>query len=231
MNLIETWSYCAEGPHRLIVYQYMENGSLAEKLRDGNLDWDTIFDITKGTAKGLAYLHEECLEWVLHCDVKPYNILLDGNYNPKVADFGLSKLLDRGDIKKSRFSTIRGARGYMAPEWVFKFPITSKVDVNSYGVVVLEMITGRGPGGKKQGTGENGEIERGVVQWVRDGGNGSGSESWVDNVVSGSICGEFERETMGNLVGIALQCVKDDMQVRPNMNQVVNMLLHLENDG
>ncbi|KAJ0478683.1 putative protein kinase RLK-Pelle-SD-2b family [Helianthus annuus] len=107
--------------------------------------------------------------------------------------------------------------GYMAPEWVFKLPITSKVDVYSYGVVVLEMITGRGPGGKKQGTGENGEIERGVVKWVRDrvrdGGNGSGSESWVDNVVSGSIRGEFEREMMENLVRIALKCAEDDMQV------------------
>ncbi|KAJ0726481.1 putative protein kinase RLK-Pelle-SD-2b family [Helianthus annuus] len=129
MNLIETWGYCAEGPHRLIVYEYMETGR---------------------TAKGLAYLHEECLEWVLHCDVKPHNILLDGNYNPKVVDFGLSKLLDRGD-KKSRFLTIRGTRGYMAPEWVFKLPITSKVDVYSYGVVVLEMITGRGQEGRSNG--------------------------------------------------------------------------------
>ncbi|KAJ0863689.1 putative protein kinase RLK-Pelle-SD-2b family [Helianthus annuus] len=82
MNLIETWGYCAEGPHRLIVYEYMENVSLAQKLRYGNLDWDIIFDIAKGTANGLAYLHEECLEWVLHCDVKPHNIFLDGNYNP-----------------------------------------------------------------------------------------------------------------------------------------------------
>ncbi|KAJ0789599.1 putative protein kinase RLK-Pelle-SD-2b family [Helianthus annuus] len=228
MNLIETWGYCAEGPHRLIVYEYMENGSLAEKLREGNLDWDTVFNIAKGTAKGLAYLHEECLEWVLHCDVKPQNILLDGNYNPKVADFGFSKLLDRDGIKKSGFSTIRGARGYMAPEWVFKLPITSKVDVFSYGVVVLEMITGRGPGGKKQGTSEDVETGPGLVEWVRDG-DGSGSESWIEDVVNGSICGKFDRKMMENLVRIALKCAEDDMQVRPTMNQVVNMLLHPEN--
>ncbi|KAJ0923198.1 putative protein kinase RLK-Pelle-SD-2b family [Helianthus annuus] len=232
MNLIETWGYCAEGPHRLIVYEYMENGSLAEQLRDGKLDWDIIFEIAKGTAKGLAYLHEECLEWVLHCDVKPHNILLDGNYNPKVGDFGLSKLLDRGDIKKSRFSTIRGTRGYMAPEWVFKLPITSKVDVYSYGVVVLEMITGRGPGGKKQRADhEDGDLELGVVEWVRDrvrDGDGSG---WVEDVVDGLICGEFDREMMENLVRIALQCAEDDMEVRPTMSWVVNRLLHPENDG
>ncbi|KAI7730282.1 hypothetical protein M8C21_003024 [Ambrosia artemisiifolia] len=234
MNLIETWGYCAEGRHRLIVYEYMENGSLAEKLREGNLDWATIFDIAKGTAKGLAYLHEECLEWVLHCDVKPHNILLDANYNPKVADFGLSKLLDRDDIKKSRFSTIRGTRGYMAPEWVFKLPITSKVDVFSYGVVVLEMITGRSTGGKKQGDSEDGETEPGVVEWVRDrmrDGDGNGSESWVNDVVKGSIRGKFDETMMENLVRIALQCAEDDMEIRPTMSQVVNMLLHPENDG
>ncbi|KAJ0747556.1 putative protein kinase RLK-Pelle-SD-2b family [Helianthus annuus] len=232
MNLIETWGYCAEGPHRLIVYEYMENGSLAEKLREENLDWDTVFNIAKGTAKGLAYLHEECLEWVLHYDVKPHNILLDGNYNPKVSDFGFSKLLDRDGIKKSGFSTIRGTRGYMAPEWVFKLPITSKVDVFSYGVVVLEMITGRGPGGKKQGTSEDVETGPGLVEWVRErvrDGDGSGSESWIEDVVNGSICGKFDRKMMENLVRIALKCAEDDMQVRPTMNQVVNMLLHPEN--
>ncbi|KAI3686878.1 hypothetical protein L1987_80567 [Smallanthus sonchifolius] len=233
MNLIETWGYCAEGKHRLIVYEYMENGSLAENLRVGKLDWNTMLDIVKGTAKGLAYLHEECLEWVLHCDVKPHNILLDGNYNPKVADFGLSKVLDRGDIKKSRFSTIRGTRGYMAPEWVFKLPITSKVDVFSYGVVVLEMITGRGPGGKKQTTDENGETEPGVVDWVRDRVrelDGSGLGSWVEDIVNGSVSGEFDRTGMKNLVRIALQCTEDDMEVRPTMSQVVHMLFHPEND-
>ncbi|KAK1407671.1 hypothetical protein QVD17_39293 [Tagetes erecta] len=228
MNLIETWGYCAEGKHRLIVYEYMENGSLEENLRVGKLDWDAIFDVAIGTAKGLAYLHDECLEWVLHCDVKPHNILLDANYNPKVADFGLSKVLDRGDIKKSKFSTIRGTRGYMAPEWVFKLPITSKVDVYSYGVVMLEMITGRSPGGKKRRGDENEETEPGVVEWVRGRVDGSGSGSWIDNVVNGSISGHFDRLVMEKLVRVALRCAEDDMEVRPTMSQVVNMLLHPE---
>ncbi|KAI3788524.1 hypothetical protein L2E82_01293 [Cichorium intybus] len=148
MNLIETWGYCAEGKHRLVVYEYMESGSLAENLDVGKLDWATRFNIAKGIAKGLAYLHEECLEWVLHCDVKPHNILLDANYNPKLADFGLSRLLDRSGINQWNFSMMRGTRGYMAPEWVSNLPITSKVDVFSYGVVILEMITGRSPSSK-----------------------------------------------------------------------------------
>ncbi|MBD4021340.1 protein kinase, partial [Xanthomonas citri pv. citri] len=95
MNLIEMWGYCAEGKHRLLVYEFMDNGSLAMNLNSSTLNWDQRFEIALGTAKGLAYLHEECLEWVLHCDVKPHNILLDSNYRPKVGDFGLSKLLDR----------------------------------------------------------------------------------------------------------------------------------------
>ncbi|KAG5543606.1 hypothetical protein RHGRI_016376 [Rhododendron griersonianum] len=83
MNLIEIWGYCVEGNHRLLVYEYMECGSLGENLISGTLDWEKRFDIAVGSAKGLAYLHEECLEWVLHCDVKPQNILLDSNFQSK----------------------------------------------------------------------------------------------------------------------------------------------------
>ncbi|XP_071693678.1 putative receptor protein kinase ZmPK1 [Rutidosis leptorrhynchoides] len=233
MNLIETWGYCVEGKHRLIVYEHMENGSLAENLVRGTLDWEKRIEIAKGTAKGLAYLHEECLEWVLHCDVKPHNILLGANYTPKVADFGLSKLVDRAGVYNSRFSTVRGTRGYMAPEWVFNLPITSKVDVFSYGVVVLEMITGRGPGGKNKTSDGNGQIEPGVIEWVRDKVQEFGQSqtgSWVEEIVDGSVQGEFDWTIMENLVRIALQCVEEDMQVRPTMSQVVNMLLHPKND-
>ncbi|KAL7596816.1 hypothetical protein Lser_V15G31137 [Lactuca serriola] len=227
MNLIEIWGYCAEGKHRLIVYEYMENRSLAGNLRLGKLDWETRFDIAKGTAKGLAYLHEECLEWVLHCDVKPHNILLDANYNPKVADFGLSKLFDRDRIVNLNFSTVRGTRGYMAPEWVFNLPITSKVDVFSYGVVILEMITGRSPAGKQQRINESGHREYALMEWVRDRiKEVDGSQSWVEEIVNSSISGEYDRTAMENLVRIALKCADEDMKVRPSMKQVVNMLLH-----
>ncbi|XP_059631089.1 putative receptor protein kinase ZmPK1 [Cornus florida] len=232
MNLIETWGYCAEGKHRLLVYEYMEHGSLAENLTSNTLDWKKRFEIALGTAKGLAYLHEECLEWVLHCDVKPQNILLDSNYHPKVADFGLSKLLNRGGIDNSSFSRIRGTRGYMAPEWVFNLPITSKVDVYSYGIVMLEMVTGRGPIGV-QTMDDNGMMEqRRFVAWVREKMDGATENApWIEEIVDRNMDGEYDKGKMELLVRVALQCAdQQDKDARPTMSKVVEVLLGHEND-
>ncbi|KAG2694514.1 hypothetical protein I3843_08G144700 [Carya illinoinensis] len=230
MNLIEIWGYCAEGKHRLLVYEYMEHGSLAEKLTSNELDWKKRFDIAVGTAKGLAYLHEECLEWVLHCDVKPHNILLDSNYQPKVADFGLSKLLNRGEHDHSSFSKMRGTRGYMAPEWVYNLPITSKVDVYSYGIVVLEMVTGKSPtgtqhssggGGAKEHTRLNTQVREKVMHAVGE----ASRESWnIEEIVDPSMGGRYDSAKMELLLKVALQCVAEDKNDRPTMTQVVEML-------
>lgn len=231
MNLLETWGYCAEGKHRLVVYEYLEKGSLADNLGViGKLEWNTRLDIALGTAKGLAYLHDECLEWVLHCDVKPQNILLDANFNPKVADFGLSKLLDRGSNNGHwNFSMMRGTRGYMAPEWVLNQPITSKVDVYSYGVVMLEMITGRSPT-----INQDGKTMPTVIEWVRDvigDVNRRKTGSWVKEIVDRSVKGEYDENVMENLVRIAVQCTEEDRDARPSMSEVVNMLLHVTSTG
>lgn len=110
----------------------LEHGSLEENLSGNVLDRKKRFEIAVGTAKGLAYLNEECLEWILHCEDKPQNILLGSDYQPKVADFALSKLLKRGELSDPSFSRIRGTRGYFAPEWVANQSITSKADVYSY---------------------------------------------------------------------------------------------------
>jgi hypothetical protein len=233
MNLIEIWGYCAEGKHRLLVYEYMEHGSLAKNLSSNiALDWEKKFEIAVGTAKGLAYLHEECLEWVLHCDVKPENILLDSDYQPKVADFGLSKLLNRGELDHSSFSKMRGTRGYMAPEWLYNLPITSKVDVYSYGIVVLEMVTGKSPTGMHSSdSGGAGEHMR-VVKLVKEKmmsniGSSSAKESWIDELIDPSqrVAGKYDSAKMELLVKVALHCVADDKDDRPTMNQVVEMLM------
>ncbi|KAK6943599.1 Bulb-type lectin domain [Dillenia turbinata] len=91
MNLVRMWGFCSEQKHRLLVYEHLENKSLEKHLFSANfLPWKDRYKIALGTAKGLAYLHHECLEWVIHCDVKPENILLDSDFEPKIADFGLA---------------------------------------------------------------------------------------------------------------------------------------------
>nr|GME00225.1 putative receptor protein kinase ZmPK1 [Ipomoea batatas] len=224
------WGYCAEGKHRLLVYEYMENGSLAKNLEGNKLDWETRYEIAVGTTKGLAYLHEECLEWVLHCDVKPQNILLDSDFNPKVIDFGLSKLLRR-DVNGPHFSRIRGTRGYMAPEWIYNLPITCKVDVYSYGIVLLEMITGKSPFGFC-GDEENNMVEqRRLVSWVREKRNGGFENGeWVEEIVDVGLDGKYDLKKMEVLVDVALKCSEEDRDARPTMSQVVHMLLSENED-
>lgn len=225
MNLIEMWGYCVEKKHRLLVYEYMEHGSLAEKISSNVLDWKNKFEIAVGTAKGLAYLHEECLEWVLHCDIKPQNILLDSNYNPKVADFGLSKLLDRSQLINSNFSRIRGTRGYMAPEWVYNKPITSKVDVYSYGIVVLEMLTGKSPAEIFQAVEGGAETQKKMtVTWVRE--KMTNGEFPKEETQMGA---KFDKGKLELLVRVALQCLEEDRDARPTMSQVVEILVRHEN--
>uniref|UniRef100_A0A7N2KRQ0 Receptor-like serine/threonine-protein kinase n=1 Tax=Quercus lobata TaxID=97700 RepID=A0A7N2KRQ0_QUELO len=226
MNLIDMWGYCAEGKHRLLVYEYMMHGSLAENLSSNALDWKQRFEIALGTAKGLAYLHEECLEWVLHCDIKPQNILLDSNYEPKVADFGLSKLQNRGVLNNPNFSRMRGTRGYMALEWVFNLPITSKVDVYSYGIVVLEMVTGKNTimGVHTTNVGVETKNKR-LATWVKGKKNGEiATTSWIDDIMDPKMEGIYDKGRMEILVEMALQCLEEDKDERPTMKQVFEKL-------
>ncbi|KAM3710321.1 hypothetical protein ACJW31_01G020400 [Castanea mollissima] len=218
MNVIEMWGYRAERKHRLLVYEHMELGFLAKNLSAKTLNWEKMFKIAMGTAKGLAYLHEDCLQWILHCDV---------------ADFGLSKLQNRGVLKNSSFSKIRGTRGYMALEWVFNLPITSKVDVYSYGIVMLEMVIGKGPSRSVHALDDGGEAEhKGLVTWVRENMKKAAANiSSLENIIDPMLEGKYDMGEMEALVQVALQCVEEDKDARPTMSQEVEMLSYQEKDS
>lgn len=152
VNLVTLRGFCMEGGTRLLVYEHMANSSLdkwlfpTSKGKDstarGVLDWGTRCRIALETARGLAYLHHECGEKIVHCDVKPENILLDTEMGAKVADFGLAKLVPGGH-QSFAMTTLKGTRGYLAPEWLRDATITPRIDVYSFGVVVLELVSGR----------------------------------------------------------------------------------------
>ena len=217
-NLVKMWGFCAEGNHRLLVYEYLENGSLDRYLFadcSKHLQWTTRFHIALDAAKGLSYLHEECLEWVLHCDIKPQNILLDKHFQPKVADFGMSKFIEKKD-PSSNFSKVRGTRGYLAPEWMMNQEITSKADVFSYGIVLLELITGKSASDYQ----ENGFNS--LAQWVKQ--KMKQAEGFRE-VADPRLNGDYDDKQLCKMIWVALFCVRDDREMRPAMSQVVELLV------
>ncbi|THG13933.1 hypothetical protein TEA_005960 [Camellia sinensis var. sinensis] len=137
--------FCFGGNKKLLVYDYMQNGSLDSHLFHGKeskvLDKKTRYQIALGTARGLAFLHEGCRDCIVHYDIKPQNILLDVEFCPKVADFGLAKLIGRELIRV--LTTMRGTTGHLAPEWIVRVAITTKAHVYSYGMMLFELISGR----------------------------------------------------------------------------------------
>ncbi|XP_078158765.1 G-type lectin S-receptor-like serine/threonine-protein kinase At2g19130 isoform X2 [Carex rostrata] len=144
INLVKLLGFCSKGTKRLLVYEYMPNGSLDSHLFSNQCDglnWNIRYEIMVGIARGLTYLHEECRDCIIHCDIKPENILVNANFCPKIADFGLAKLLGR-DFSRA-LTTVRGTIGYLGPEWICGQPITKKADVYSFGMMLFEIISGK----------------------------------------------------------------------------------------
>ncbi|CAL5048388.1 unnamed protein product [Urochloa decumbens] len=234
MNLVRVWGFCSDGPHRILISEYVENGSLEKTLFsvDGSeilLEWKQRFHIALGVARGLAYLHHECLEWVIHCDVKPENILLDENLEPKIADFGLAKLLNRGG-SNINVSRIQGTRGYLAPEWVSSLPITAKVDVYSFGVVLLELLNGARISDMEKNEDEEVEMVLGrIVRMLKENLKFDGTEqSWISQFIDARLKGEFNYMQARTMMKLAVSCLEEDRSRRPTMENVVQMLVSVD---
>ncbi|QHO00322.1 G-type lectin S-receptor-like serine/threonine-protein kinase At2g19130 isoform X2 [Arachis hypogaea] len=216
-NLVRLLGFCLQGSQRFIIYDYMPNGSLESHLfqSDSNvLDWGTRYNIALGTAKGLAYLHEHCRDCIIHCDIKPENILLDAEFNPQVADFGLAKLLGR-DFSRV-LTTMRGTRGYLAPEWFSGVPITAKVDVYSYGQVLLEIISGR-----RNMDIVNDDLASYFPAIVF---NALNNGEDVLPLVDSKLQGKFRAEELIRACKVGCWCIQDDENDRPTMKEVVQAL-------
>uniref|UniRef100_A0ACD5W5U7 Uncharacterized protein n=1 Tax=Avena sativa TaxID=4498 RepID=A0ACD5W5U7_AVESA len=231
MNLVRIIGCCSQGKHRILVSEFIEKGSLATMLfpaEDNGSDHDVLgwrqrFRIAVGVARGLAYLHSECLQWIIHCDMKPENILLDRDLEPKITDFGLAKLLDRSASRTRREAKpsrrIRGTRGYMAPEWVSSLAVSDKVDVYSFGVVLLELVRG-----VRVADGGQDEDVRAVVKAVRE----KMQSGDVEDLVDERLAGECSRAQLKVVLGTALSCLEEDRSRRPSMSAVVQALVLVE---
>jgi serine/threonine protein kinase len=227
MNLVRIWGFCSDGPHRILVLEFVKNGSLDKALFGtvGSpilLEWKQRFNIALGVAQGLVYLHHECLEWVIHCDVKPENILLDENLEPKITDFGLAKLLIRGGSNKS-ISWICGTRGYIAHEWVSNLPITAKVDVYSFGVVLLELLKGARVSEWSANADET--VEMAITRLVRmleeNTKMQASTQAWIPGFIDPRLNGHFNGMQARSMIKLAVSCVQEDRNMRPTMENVV----------
>ncbi|XP_042513927.1 G-type lectin S-receptor-like serine/threonine-protein kinase LECRK2 [Macadamia integrifolia] len=214
-NLVKLVGFCEEGQHRLLVYEFMSNGSLASFLFGSSRpDWNQRTQIAFGIARGLMYLHEECSIPIIHCDIKPQNILLDDCYTARISDFGLAKLLM---TDQSRTNTaIRGTKGYVASEWFRNMPITVKVDVYSFGVMLMEIICCR----KNVEQEMDGDERVILTDWAYD----CYRERRLDALVENDMEAINDIERLERFLKVAIWCIQEEPSLRPTMRKVVQML-------
>ncbi|KAL8535889.1 hypothetical protein ACS0TY_011509 [Phlomoides rotata] len=231
-NLVPLLGYCKIGEERLLVYEFMEYGSLEEMLHGRSkakdrriLTWEERKKIGRGAAKGLCFLHHNCIPHIIHRDMKSSNVLLDNEMEARVSDFGMARLISALDTHLS-VSTLAGTPGYVPPEYYQSFRCTAKGDVYSFGVILLELLTGKRPTDKEDFGDTN------LVGWVkgkvREGKGMEVIDAELISVRKGTDEDEAEEvKEMIRYLEITLQCVDDFPSKRPNMLQVVAMLREL----
>ncbi|XP_041991154.1 probable serine/threonine-protein kinase PBL9 [Salvia splendens] len=218
-NLVKLIGYCLEDDYRLLVYEFMPRGSLENHLfRRGSyfqpLSWNLRLKVAVGAAKGVAFLHSSEAK-VIYRDFKTSNILLNSSYNAKLSDFGLAKDGPTGD--KSHVSTrVMGTYGYAAPEYLATGHLTTKSDVYSYGVVLLELLSGRRAIDKNRPSGEHN-----LVEWCRP---FLPNKRKVFRIMDNRLEGQYSMEVAQKVANLALRCISLEPKLRPNMQDVVKEL-------
>ncbi|GAA0155866.1 transmembrane signal receptor [Lithospermum erythrorhizon] len=220
INVVKLYCSISSEDSSLLVYEYMPNGSLWDRLhmfKKMELDWSTRYAIALGSAKGLEYLHHGCERPIIHRDVKSSNILLDELFKPTIADFGLAKITQTNSTKDSTH-VIAGTHGYIAPEYGYTNKINEKSDVYSFGVVLMELVTGKRP--IEQEFGE----KKDIVEWVS---SKLKTKESVLSLVDSAIAEHFKEDAI-KVLRIAILCTSTLPAVRPMMRNVVKMLEEAE---
>ncbi|CAK9148799.1 unnamed protein product [Ilex paraguariensis] len=224
-NLLGLRGYCAGNDQRLIVYDYMPNLSLLSHLHgqfagEVQLDWKKRMKVAIGSAEGLLYLHHEVTPHIIHRDVKASNVLLDSNFEPLVADFGFAKLIPEG---VSHMTTrVKGTLGYLAPEYAMWGKVSESCDVYSFGILLLELVTGRKPIEKLPGG-----VKRTITEWAEP----MIVKGKFRDLVDPKLRGNFDENQLKQAINAAALCVQSEPEKRPNMKEVVGLLKGYEPKG
>ncbi|MBA0866261.1 hypothetical protein Goshw_019428 [Gossypium schwendimanii] len=223
-NILKLYACLMKGGLNYLVFEYMSNGNLFQALRRENkggkpeLNWYQRYKIALGAAKGISYLHHDCSPPIIHRDIKSCNILLDDDYEPKIADFGVAKIAEKS-LEGSEYSSFAGTHGYIAPELAYTLKVTEKSDVYSFGVVLLELVTGKASIEEEYGEGKD------IVYWVL---THLGDGENVVKVLDDRVDVETVQDDMIKVLKIGILCAAKLPNLRPTMREVVNMLTDAE---
>lgn len=217
-NLVKLYGCCVEENHRILVYNYLENGSLEQLLGRGfssvQFSWRVRIKICIGVARGLAFIHEEVRPYIVHRDIKASNILLDRDLSPKISDFGLAKLIPPNMTHVS--TRVAGTIGYLAPEYAIRGQLTRKADIYSFGVLLVEIVSGRCNTNTRLPLDEQYLLERTWDLYER---------KELVGLVDTALGGDFDVEQACRFLKIGLICTQDNPKRRPSMSTVVKMLI------